>query len=106
MDDPPDDVIAAVTHMADECLGTSGSSGSSVEVSTTALQASPAAGVLSVATAAIDLTLSNSPPHSNQTYCQLTFDSPQPVVFNEESTEQETYRASEFSTFTVKEAWD
>jgi len=28
------------------------------------------------------------------------------VVVNEESTEQETYRASEFSTFTVKEAWD
>jgi len=42
MDSPPDDVIAAVTHMADERLGSSGSSGSSVEVSTTALQAAPA----------------------------------------------------------------
>jgi hypothetical protein len=121
MDSPPDDVIAAVTRM-DERLGTrSGSSGSRVEVSTTALQAAPAAGVLSVATGAtIDLAISNnspnvamasidltvSPPHSNQTYCQLTFDSPQPVVVIEESTEQETYRASEFSTFTVQEAWD
>jgi hypothetical protein len=28
------------------------------------------------------------------------------VVVNEESTEQETFRASEFSTFTVEEAWD
>jgi len=56
------------------------------------------------AIAPIDLTV--SPPHSNQTYCQLTFDSPQPVVVIEESTEQETYRASEFSTFTVQEAWD
>ena len=74
------------------------------------MQASPAAGGdLSVATGAIDLTVSNSrnvamapavdltvsPPHSNETYCQLTFDSPQPVVVIEESTEQETY-ASEF----------
>jgi hypothetical protein len=92
MDSPPDDVIAAATRM-DERLGRSGSS-SSVEVSTTALQAAPAAGVLSVATAAIDLTVSNSrphsnvamapidltvsnsPPHANQTQCQLTFDSP------------------------------
>jgi hypothetical protein len=118
MDSPPDDVIAAVTCM-DERLGTrSGSSGSSVEVSTTALQAAPAAGVLSVATGAINLTVSKSPnvamapihlispPHSDQTYCQLSFDSPQPVVVIEESTEQETYRASEFSTFTVQEAWD
>ena len=47
MDSPPDDVIAAATRM-DERLGRSGSS-SSVEVSTTALQAAPAAGVLSVA---------------------------------------------------------
>jgi len=123
VESPPGDVIAAVTRMSDERLGTSGSSGSRVEVTTTALQASPAAGVLSVATAIdltvsnsrshsnvamapIDLTISNSPPHSNQTYCQLTFDSPQPVVVNEESTEQETYHASEFSTFTVEEAWD
>jgi len=65
MESPPDDVIAAVTRMADERLGTSGSSGSSVEVSTTALQAAPAAGVLSVAMAAIDLTVSNSGSHSN-----------------------------------------
>jgi hypothetical protein len=119
MDSPPDDVIAAVTRL-DKRLGTrSGSSDSRVEVSPIALQASPAAGDLSVATGAIDLTVSNSrnvamapvdltvsPPHSNQTYCQLTFDSPQPVVVIEESTEQETYRASEFSTFTVQEAWD
>jgi hypothetical protein len=61
MDSPPDDVIAAVTRM-DKRLGTrSGSSGSSVVVSTTALQAAPAAGVLSIATGAIDLTVSNSP---------------------------------------------
>jgi len=120
MDSPPDDVIAAVTRM-DDCLGStrSRSSGSRVEVSITALQAAPAAGELSVATGAIDLTVSNSPnvamapidltvspPHSNQTYCQLTFDSPQPVVVIEESTEPETYRASEFSTYTVQEAWD
>ena len=119
-DSPPDDVIAAVTRL-DKRLGTrSGSSDSREEVSTIALQASPAAGDLSVATGAIDLTVSNSrnvamapavdltvsPPHSNKTYCQLTFDSPQPVVVIEESTEQETYRASEFSTFTVQEAWD
>ena len=64
MDSPPDDVIAAVTRL-DEHLGRSGSSGSSVEVSTTAHQAAPAAGVLSVATAAIDLTVSNSRSHSN-----------------------------------------
>ena len=92
-------------------------SSSRVEVTTTALQA--AAGVLSVATGDINLTLSNSPnvamapidltvspPHSNQTYCQLTFDSPQPVGVIEESIEPETYRAREFSTFTVQEAWD
>jgi hypothetical protein len=29
-----------------------------------------------VAMAPIDLTVSNSPPHANQTQCQLTFDSP------------------------------
>jgi len=130
MESPPDDVIAAVTRMG---LGTSGKSGSSVDMSTTPLQAAPAAGVLSEemaainpeATAAIDLTVSNSrshsnmvmepidltvsnsPPHSNQTYCQLTFDTPPPVVVNEESAaEHETYRASDVSTFTVKEAWD
>jgi hypothetical protein len=141
MESPPDDVIAAVTRMG---LGTSGSSRSSVDVSTTPLQAATAAidltvsnsrshsaaGVLSeemaainpeataaiditvsnscshsnVAMEPIDLTVSNSPPRSNQTYCQLTFDSPQPVVVNDESAaEQETYRASEFSTFTVEE---
>jgi hypothetical protein len=95
MDSPPDDVIAAVTRLDNKRLGTrSGSSGSRVEVSTMALQAAPAAGeLLSVATGAIDLTVSNSrniamapvdltvsPPHSNQTDCQLTFDSPQPAV--------------------------
>ena len=127
MDSPPDDVIAAVTRLDNKRFGTrsgssgSRSSGSRVEVLTTALQAAPAAVELSsVATGAIDLTVSNSrnvamapvdltvsPPHSNQTYCQLTFESPQPaVVVIEESTEQETYRASEFSTFTVQEAWD
>jgi hypothetical protein len=124
MDSPPDDVIAAVTRLDNKRFGTrSGqSSGSMVEVSTMALQSAPAAGELSsVATGAIDLTVSNSrnvatapvdltvsPPHSNQTYCQLTFDSPQPAaVVIEESTEPETYyRASEFSTFTVQEAWD
>ncbi len=127
MDSPPDDVIAAVTRLDNKRFGTrSGqSSGSMVEVSTMALQSAPAAGggeLSSVATGAIDLTVSNSrnvatapvdltvspPPHSNQTYCQLTFDSPQPAaVVIEESTEPETYyRASEFSTFTVQEAWD
>jgi hypothetical protein len=46
MDSPPDDVIAAVTRL-DKRLGTrSGSSDSRVEVSTIALQASPAAGGL------------------------------------------------------------
>ena len=121
MDSPPDDVIAAVTRLEMRLSTRSGISGSSVDVSTTELQASPAAGDISVATGgAIDLAVSNSqnvdaiapidltvsPPHSNQTYCQLTFDSPQPEVVIEESTEQETYRASEFSTFTVQEAWD
>jgi len=48
----------------------------------------------------------NTPPHFNLTpTCQLTFESPQPVV-NEPPTELETFRASEFSTFTVQEAWD
>ena len=123
MDSPPDDVIAAVTRLEMRLTSTrSGISGSTrMDVSTMELQASPAAGDISVATGgAIDLALSNtqnvaaiapidltiSPPHSNQTYCQLTFDSPQPEVVIEESTEQETYRASEFSTFTVQEAWD
>jgi len=92
MDSPPDDVIAAVTRLDNKRFGTrSGqSSGSMVEVSTMALQSAPAAGggeLSSVATGAIDLTVSNSrnvatapvdltvspPPHSNQTYCQLTF---------------------------------
>jgi hypothetical protein len=92
--------------------GGSGSSGlgsgsSSVEVSTTAVQ-SAAAGVMSVAMAAIeDSTVDNTPPHSNQTFCQLTFDSPsQPSVNEPPSTDLETFRASEFSTFTVQEAWD
>jgi hypothetical protein len=92
--------------------GGSGSSGlgsgsSSVEVSTTAVQ-SAAAGVMSVAMAAIeDSTVGNTPPHSNQTFCQLTFDSPsQPSVNEPPSTDLETFRASEFSTFTVQEAWD
>jgi hypothetical protein len=143
MNSPPDEVIAAVTRI-EERLGRSGSIlSSSVEVSTTALQPAPAEDVLSVAMAGTDLTVSNSPPHSNvamagidltvsnsrphstvamapidltvsnspvdsnQTYCQLTFDSPQPVVVNNDaSTEQETFRAREFSTFTVQEAWD
>ncbi len=116
MDSPPDDVIAAVTRLDNKRFGTrSGqSSGSMVEVSTMALQSAPAAGggeLSSVATGAIDLTVSNSrnvatapvdltvspPPHSNQTYCQLTFDSPQPAaVVIEESTEPETYYRARF----------
>jgi hypothetical protein len=83
-------------------VGSGGGSGSgldicssSVDVSTTAVQAA-AAGVTSVAMAAIeDKTVGHAPPHSNQTpTCQLTFDSPQPVV--NEATELETFRASEF----------
>ena len=75
-----------------------------MEVSTTAVQAA-AAGVTSVVMAAIkDSTVGNTPPHSNETFCQLTFDSPQPVV--NEATELETFCASEFSTFIVQEAWD
>jgi len=84
-----------------------GSGSSSVDVSTMAVQAA-AAGVTTVAMAAIeDLIVRNTPPHSNLTpTCQLTFDSPQPVVNEPPSTELETFRASEFSTFTVQEAWD
>jgi hypothetical protein len=84
-----------------------GSGSSSVDVSTMAVQAA-VAGVTSVAMAAIeDLIVRNTPPHSNLTPTyQLTFDSPQPVVNEPPSTELETFRASEFSTFTVQEAWD
>ncbi len=49
----------------------------------------------------------NTPPLSNLTpTCQLTFYSPQPVVNEPPSTELEKFHASEFSTFTVQEAWD
>ncbi len=84
---------------------------SSVDVSTTAVQAA-ATGTTSVAMAANnnDSTVRNTPPRplSNVTpTCQLTFDSPSQQVVNEPpSTEIETFRASEFSTFTVQEAWD
>jgi hypothetical protein len=93
-------------------IGSGGGSGiglgsgiSSVDVSTTAVQAA-GTGVTSVAMAAIeDSTVCNTPPLSNLTpTCQLTFDSPQPVV--NEPPRTETFRDSEFSTFTVQEAWD
>ena len=63
-----------------------------MDVSTTAVQAA-ATGVMSVAMAAIeDSTVHNTPPLSNLVTptCQLTFDSPQPVVNEPPSTEQET----------------
>ena len=79
-------------------------------MSTTAVQQAAAAGVVtSVAMAAIKAQMvHNTPPLSNLTpTCQLTFDSPPQRVVNEPpSTELETFRASEFSTFTVQEAWD
>jgi hypothetical protein len=95
-------------------VGSGGGSGiglasgiSSVDVSTMAVEAA-ATGVTSVAMAAIkDSTVRNTPPLSNLTpTCQLTFDSPQPVVNKPSITELETFRASEYSTFTVQEAWD
>ena len=104
MESPPDDVIDAATRMG---MGASGISGSSVDVSTSPLQAAKAAIDLTVSNSCshsnvlamepIDLTtVNNSPPRSNETYCQLTFDSPQSVVVNEESAaEQDTYRASD-----------
>jgi hypothetical protein len=83
----------------------SGSSSGKVVVTTTAMEA-VAAGVMSVAMAAMaEATVVDTPPHDvfNQTpICQLTFNSPQPVV--NEATEQETFRARVFSTFTVQEA--
>ncbi len=42
-----------------------------------------------------------SPP----VYCQITSDSPPPVV-NEPAEEPTTFRVREYSTFTVQEAWD
>ena len=87
-----------------------GSGISSVDVSTTAVQQAAAAGVVtSVAMAAIEAQMVlNTPPLSNLTpTCQLTFDSPPQQVVNEPpSTELETFRASDFFTFTVQEAWD
>jgi len=84
-----------------------GSGISSVDVSAMAVQAA-VTGVTSVAMAAIkDSTVRNTPPLSNLTpTCQLTFDSPQPVVNEPPSTELETFHASEFCTFIVQEAWD
>ena len=98
-------------------IGSGGGSGiglgsgiSSVDVSTTAVQQAAAAGVMTaVAMAAIEAQMvHNTPPLSNLTpTCQLTFNSPPQRVLNEPpSTELETFRASEFSTFTVQEAWD
>jgi len=74
-----------------------GSGSSSMDVSTLAVQAA-AAGVTSVAMAAIeDSIVRNTPPLSNLTpTCQLTFDSPQPVVNEPPSTELETFCANEF----------
>jgi hypothetical protein len=87
-----------------------GSGISSMDVSTTVVQQAAAAGVvMSVAMAVIKKQMvRNTPPLSNLTpTCQLTFDSPQQRVVNElPSTSLETFRASEFSTFTVQEAWD
>ncbi len=37
-------------------------------------------------------------------YCQITLDSPPPVV--SEPTESTMFRVREYSTFTVQEAWD
>ena len=75
-----------------------------MDVSTAAVQQAAAAGVVtSVAMAAIEAQMvRNTPPLSNLTpTCQLTFDSPPQQVVNEPpSTELETFRASEFSTFT------
>jgi hypothetical protein len=42
----------------------------------------------------------NPPP----VYCQITLDSPPPVV--NDPTEPTTFRVREYSTFTVQEAWD
>ena len=80
-----------------------------LDVSTTAVQQAAAAGVVtSVAMAAIKEMVHNTPPLCNLTpTCQLTFNSPPQQVVNEPpSTELETSCASEFSTFTVQEAWD
>ncbi len=83
----------------------SGSSSGKVVVATMALETA-AAGVMSVVMAAIsEATIVNTHPNAvfNETpTCQLTFNSPPSVV--NETTEQETYRAREFSTFTVQEA--
>ena len=85
----------------------SGSNSGKVVVTTTMME-DVVAGVTSVAMAAMaEATVVDTPLHDvfNQTpTCQLTFDSPQPVV--NEATEQETIRARVFSTFTVQEAWD
>ena len=81
-----------------------------MDVSTLAVQQAAAAGVVtSVAMSAIEEHMvRNTPPLSNLTpTCKLTFDSPPQRVVNElPSTELETFRASEFSTSIVQEAWD
>jgi hypothetical protein len=85
----------------------SGSSSGKLVVTTTAMEA-VAAGVTSVAmTAMAEATVVDTPPHdvfSQTPICQLTFNSPQPVVI--EATEQEMFHARVFSTITVQEAWD
>jgi hypothetical protein len=86
----------------------SGSSRGRVAVTTTAVETA-AAGLLSVAIAAVaEARIVNTHPTApvlNATpTCQLTFDSPPPVV--NDITEQATFRARESSIFTVQEAWD
>ena len=77
-------------------------------ITTTAMETA-VAGVMSVTIAAMsEARVVNTHPNAvlNATpTCQLTFNSPPPVV--NDITEQETFRAREHSTFTVQEeAWD